>query len=53
MDGITPPDLWDLVRDVFLSSQNQLSKTKGLSVPKTIRSELVTKQRHCFSIFKF
>ena len=29
MDGIPALDLWDLVKEVFLSSQNQLNNTKG------------------------
>ena len=32
MDGIPALDLWNLVKEVFHSSQNQLNKTKGLSV---------------------
>ena len=32
MDGIPALDLWKLVTEAFRSSQNQLNKTKGLSV---------------------
>ena len=32
MDGIPALDLWNLVVEVFHSSQDQFSKTKGLSV---------------------
>ena len=38
MDGIPALDLWDLVIDVFHSSPNQLSKTKGQVQGKLLRN---------------
>ena len=32
MDGVPALDLWNLIVEVFHSPQNQLNKTKGLSV---------------------
>ena len=38
-------DLWNLVIEVFHSSQNQLSETKGLSVQGNVAQHLI-KQTH-------
>ena len=46
MDGIPALDLWNLVVEVFHSSQNQLSKTKGLPVQGNPLHNTSSKQAH-------